>query len=56
MTNRDPHEIIIKPHITERSVALSYGDSRITDETQLVRKYTFLVAEHANKIEIKSAF
>lgn len=56
MSNRDPHEIIIRPHITEKSVAMSYGDSRIHDESQLVRKYTFLVAEHANKIEIKGAF
>ncbi len=52
---KDPHAIIIRPHITEKSVALSYGDPRITDEKDLVRKYTFVVAKTANKLEIKSA-
>ncbi len=52
---KDPHAIIIRPHITEKSVALSYGDPNIREETQLVRKYTFIVARDANKIEIKSA-
>jgi large subunit ribosomal protein L23 len=52
---KNPHEIIIKPHITEKSVANSYGDPRIRDEADLVRKYTFLVAPDANKIEIKQA-
>jgi large subunit ribosomal protein L23 len=53
---KSPYAIIIQPHITEKSAALSYGDPRIKDETQLVRKYTFLVATDANKIEIKNAF
>lgn len=53
---KNPHDIIVKPHITERSVALSYGDARIRDEKELVRKYTFLVAADANKLEIKQAF
>jgi len=52
---KDPHIIIVRPHITERTVALSYGDAKIQDETKLVRKYTFLVATDANKIEIKWA-
>ncbi len=53
---KDPHTIIIRPHITEKSVALSYGDPRIKEEGNLVRKYTFIVANSANKIEIKDAF
>jgi large subunit ribosomal protein L23 len=52
---KNPHEIIIRPHITEKSVAQSYGDPRIRQEDELVRKYTFIVATDANKIEIKSA-
>lgn len=52
---RSPHEIIIQPHITERSVTLSYGDSRVQREEDLVRKYTFVVAKDATKIEIKNA-
>lgn len=52
---KNPHDIIIQPHITERSVSLSYGDAKIRDEKDLVRKYTFLVATSANKIEIKAA-
>ena len=72
---KSPHEIIVKPHITEKSVAASYGDDRaalkrlqnearaagkkpgdvqLSDE-ELVRKYTFVVAKDANKIEIKKA-
>ncbi len=52
---KDPHTIIVKPHITEKSVALSYGDPTVRDEAQLQRKYTFIVADGANKIEIKAA-
>lgn len=52
----DPYSIIIKPHITEKTVRLSYGDSSIRDEDELQRKYTFIVAPKANKIEIKKAF
>lgn len=52
---KDPHTIILRPHITEKSVSMSYGDARIREEKELVRKYTFLVARNANKIEIKSA-
>lgn len=79
---KNPHDIIIAPHITEKSVGLSYGDDRgamlrlrneakaeartgknagkkaaepqVTDE-DLIRKYTFIVARDANKIEIKQA-
>lgn len=53
---KSPYNIILQPHITERTVALSYGNERELDETKLVRKYTFLVATDANKIEIKNAF
>jgi len=81
---KDPYSIIVRPHITEQSVALSYGDERAADrrllnetrkaeaanpskkgdkkatppkhtEADLVRKYTFIVATDANKIEIKQA-
>lgn len=52
---KNPHDIILRPHITEKAVGLSYGDPRIKDEADLVRKYTFEVATTANKIEIKQA-
>lgn len=52
---KDPHTIIVAPHVTERAVAESYGDPRIRDEADLVRKYTFIVATDANKLEIKAA-
>ncbi len=52
---KNPHDIIIAPHITERTVALSYGDPNIREEADLVRKYTFVVDWKANKIEIKQA-
>jgi large subunit ribosomal protein L23 len=69
-----PYGVIIAPHITEKSVALSYGDEnsaakRLRNEARkagdksqvqvteddLVRKYTFIVAREANKLEIKAA-
>lgn len=53
---RSPYEVIIKPHITERTVVLSYGDPRIKNEADLTRKYTFIVATDSNKLEIKAAF
>ncbi len=52
---KDPYSIIVKPHITEKSVALSYGDLRIKEDADIVRKYTFIVSPSANKIEIKQA-
>ena len=52
---KNPHDIIVQPHITEKSVALSYGDAHIKEEANLVRKYTFIVAKDSNKIEIKAA-
>ncbi len=52
---KNPHDIIVKPHITERTVALSYGNPYIKDEELLERKYTFVVNRDANKIEIKQA-
>ena len=54
--SKSPYTIIVKPHITERTVGLSYGDPLAKDEKQVQRKYTFIVATDANKIEIKSAF
>ena len=51
----DPHTIVVRPHITEKTVKLSYGDPRIQNDEDIVRKYTFVVAPNANKIEIKSA-
>lgn len=52
---KDPHTIIVRPHITEKSVAQSYGDPRVKDDQKLERKYAFIVATDANKIEIKHA-
>jgi large subunit ribosomal protein L23 len=52
---KEPHDIIIRPHITERSMKATYGDEHERDESRLVRKYTFIVATDANKIEIKAA-
>lgn len=72
---KNPHDIIVRPHITEKTVALSYGDERgallnlqreakaagkpiekiKVQEEDIVRKYTFIVATDANKIEIKNA-
>lgn len=52
---KQPHEIILRPHITERTVQMSYGDPNVKNEEDLVRKYTFIVAPNANKIEIKAA-
>lgn len=52
---KDPHLVVLKPHITEKSVAASYGDPNIREEEELVRKYTFIVALDANKLEIKNA-
>lgn len=52
---RSPYEVIVAPHLTEKSVALSMGDLRVKDDAELVRKYTFIVAKDANKIEIKAA-
>lgn len=52
---KSPYEIIIRPHITEKSMAMSYGDPRITDERKIVRKYTFIVSTSATKIDIKRA-
>lgn len=52
---KNPHDIILRPHITEKAVGLSYGDPREKNEENLSRKYTFEVARDANKIEIKWA-
>jgi len=49
-----PYEIIIKPHITEKTVGLSYGRQFIAEENN-VRKYTFIVARDSNKLQVKSA-
>ena len=52
---KSPYDVIIAPHVTEKSMALSLGDARIREEANIVRKYTFLVATTSNKIEIKAA-
>lgn len=52
---KNPHDIIIRPHITEKTVRLSSGDLRVMDPDEQVRKYTFIVAPDSNKIEIKEA-
>lgn len=52
---KSPYDIILQPYITEKSAAQSYGDPNVKEEADLVRKYTFLVAKSANKLEIKSA-
>lgn len=52
---KDPHDIIVRPHVTEKSVAQSYGDRRITDIDKVQRKYTFIVTLDSNKFEIKDA-
>ena len=45
---KDPYTIIIKPHITEKSAAMSYGDPNAADEEKMQRSYTFIVAPSAN--------
>ncbi|HXH59810.1 MAG TPA: 50S ribosomal protein L23 [Fimbriimonadaceae bacterium] len=52
---KNPHDIILRPHITEKTVDLSHGDPHILDEDRIQRSYTFVVAPDANKIEIKNA-
>ena len=52
---KDPHDIIVRPHVTEKSMAQSYGDRHVTDIDKVQRKYTFIVALTANKFEIKDA-
>ena len=44
---KDVHDIIIRPHITEKSLSQSYGDKRVTDLKEVQRKYTFVVATDA---------
>ena len=52
---KDPHDIIIRPHITEKTYALSLGAEQ-ENENKVQRTYTYVVAQTANKIEIKAAF
>lgn len=51
---KSPYDVIVRPHITEKSVAMSYGNPNLKEE-DVKRKYTFVVAADANKIEIKQA-
>jgi large subunit ribosomal protein L23 len=51
---RDPYSIILRPRISEKAMTLSYGNPRLPED-EVTRKYTFLVAPDANKIEIKKA-
>jgi large subunit ribosomal protein L23 len=55
LPGKSAYDIIVAPHITERTVSLSLGDPRIKNDDDLVRKYTFIVAKDSNKIEIKAA-
>jgi large subunit ribosomal protein L23 len=52
---KDPYSIIVRPHITEKTVALSHGDPRIRDLEEVIHKYTFIVANTCNKLEVKAA-
>ncbi len=55
---KNPHTVIIRPHLTEQTYRLSYGQlsaKNVSDENA-VRHYTFIVDKSANKIEIKKAF
>jgi large subunit ribosomal protein L23 len=52
---KNPHDIILRPRLTEKSVLLSRGNPHIKDDDEVVRTYTFEVAPDANKIEIKWA-
>jgi large subunit ribosomal protein L23 len=47
--------IIVRPHITEKTMRLAQGDPRERDLKKVKRSYTFVVAPTANKIEIKAA-
>jgi large subunit ribosomal protein L23 len=51
---KGPYDIVKRPRITERTVALSYGNDRLPEE-KIQRQYTFEVAIDANKIQIKEA-
>ena len=44
MTNRDPRQVVLRPVVSEKSYAAYDGNV-----------YTFVVANDANKIEIKQA-
>lgn len=52
--SKSPYDIIVRPHITEKAMMLSYGNDRLSDEEK-VRTYTFVVAITANKFEVASA-
>ena len=52
---KNPYSIIVQSAHHGTIGGLSYGDARIREEANLVRKYTFIVATDANKIEIKTA-
>lgn len=51
---KNPYDIILRPRITERTVALSYGNERLPEE-KIQRQYTFEVYIDSNKIEIATA-
>ena len=52
---KNAYDIIVRPHITEKSMALSYGGDMYGDDAEKTRKYTFIVSTSANKIEIAQA-
>jgi len=51
---KNPYDIIVRPRITERTMALSFGNERAPEEKNQ-RQYTFEVNINANKIEVKAA-
>lgn len=52
--SKSPYDIIVRPHITEKAMMLSYGNDRLSDEER-VRTYTFVVQIDANKFEVAAA-
>lgn len=51
---KDPHTIIVRPHITEKTMGLASGDPRL-DLDEAARSYTFVVSMDCNKLEIAKA-
>ena len=58
---RAPHEVLIRPVITEKSSALQYEGTdasvpdRVRERVEPRTKYTFEVAPDATKVEIREA-
>lgn len=52
---KDPTEIIIRPIMTEKSVALRTLPAMTAEGERVVRKYTFEVAIDATKVDVRRA-